>query len=45
MAPCQYEPDYYTLTNQQILEGVATDSNLNLNKAGTTDPMIATVYT
>jgi hypothetical protein len=33
MAPCQYEPDYYTLTNQQILEGVATDSNLNLNKA------------
>lgn len=33
MAPsCQYEPDYYTLTNAELLGEVSTDSNLILNK-------------
>jgi hypothetical protein len=35
MAPYSslYEPDYYTLTRPELLEEVATDSNLYLNKA------------
>ena len=37
MAPCQYEPDYDTLTKWELLEEVATDSNLYLNKAHTTE--------
>lgn len=33
MAPCLlYEPDCYTLTNAELLEAVATDSNLYLSK-------------